>query len=37
LGLPDWTAKLVQEVIRLVLNAYYEPQVRHDRRYSIPN
>jgi group II intron reverse transcriptase/maturase len=26
LGLPDWTAKLVQEVIRLVLNAYYEPQ-----------
>src|SRR5947209_17178351 len=26
LGLPDWTAKLVQEVIRLMLNAYYEPQ-----------
>jgi len=26
LGLPDWPSKLVQEVIRLVLNAYYEPQ-----------
>jgi retron-type reverse transcriptase len=26
LGLPDWTSKLVQEVIRLLLNAYYEPQ-----------
>ncbi len=26
LGLPDWTDKLVQEVIRLLLNAYYEPQ-----------
>jgi group II intron reverse transcriptase/maturase len=26
LGLPDWTSKLVQEVIRLILNAYYEPQ-----------
>jgi group II intron reverse transcriptase/maturase len=27
LGLPDWTSKLVQEVIRLILNAYYEPQL----------
>jgi group II intron reverse transcriptase/maturase len=26
LGLADWTDKLVQEVIRLLLNAYYEPQ-----------
>ena len=25
LGLPDWSDKLVQEVIRLLLNAYYEP------------
>jgi group II intron reverse transcriptase/maturase len=26
LGLPDWSDKLVPEVIRLLLNAYYEPQ-----------
>jgi len=26
LGLPDWSSKLVQEVMRLLLNAYYEPQ-----------
>lgn len=26
LGLPDWSDKLVQEVLRLLLNAYYEPQ-----------
>jgi group II intron reverse transcriptase/maturase len=26
LGLPDWSSKLIQEVIRLILNAYYEPQ-----------
>jgi group II intron reverse transcriptase/maturase len=26
LGLPDWPSKLVQEVMRLILNAYYEPQ-----------
>lgn len=26
LGLPNWSDKLVQEVIRLLLNAYYEPQ-----------
>jgi retron-type reverse transcriptase len=37
LGIPDWSQKLVQEVVRMILNAYYEPQVRHDRRYSIPN
>jgi group II intron reverse transcriptase/maturase len=26
LGMPTWTDKLVQEVIRLILEAYYEPQ-----------
>ncbi len=26
LGLPDWPSKMVQEVIRLILNAYYEQQ-----------
>jgi group II intron reverse transcriptase/maturase len=26
LGMPVWTDKLLQEVIRLLLNAYYEPQ-----------
>ena len=26
LGVTSWTAKLLQEVIRLILNAYYEPQ-----------
>lgn len=26
LGLPVWTDKLVQEVLRLILEAYYEPQ-----------
>ncbi len=26
LGLPDWSSKLVQEVTRLILQAYYEPQ-----------
>ena len=26
LGLPTWSDKLVQEVIRLILDAYYEPQ-----------
>jgi len=26
LGLPTWTDKLVQEVVRLILDAYYEPQ-----------
>jgi len=26
LGLPEWSDKLVQEVMRLLLNAYYEPQ-----------
>jgi group II intron reverse transcriptase/maturase len=26
LGIPTWTDKLLQEVIRLILDAYYEPQ-----------
>jgi retron-type reverse transcriptase len=26
LGLPTWTDKVVQEVLRLLLEAYYEPQ-----------
>jgi retron-type reverse transcriptase len=25
LGLPTWSNKLVQEVIRMILSAYYEP------------
>jgi retron-type reverse transcriptase len=37
LGLPSWSDKLLQEVIRLLLEAYYEPQVRRDRQDSIPN
>ena len=28
LGLPNWSDKLLQEVIRMVLEAYYEPQFR---------
>ena len=28
LSIPNWTDKLVQEVIRLILEAYYEPQFR---------
>jgi len=27
LGIPTWTDKLLQEVIRLILEAYYEPQM----------
>jgi len=29
LGIPGWSDKLVQEVIRLMLEAYYEPQFSH--------
>ena len=28
LGMPGWSDKLLEEVIRLVLSAYYEPQFR---------
>ena len=27
LGIPTWTDKLLQEVIRMILEAYYEPQI----------
>jgi retron-type reverse transcriptase len=27
LGLPSWSDKLLQEVIRIILEAYYEPQL----------
>ena len=34
LGLPSWEDKLVQEVIRMVLEAYYEPQFsKHSHGY----
>ncbi|MGH9830133.1 MAG: reverse transcriptase/maturase family protein, partial [Blastocatellia bacterium] len=29
LGLPSWSDKLLQEVLRLLLEAYYEPQFSH--------
>lgn len=29
LGIPTWTDKLLQEVIRMILEAYYEPQMSH--------
>jgi len=29
LGIPTWSDKLLQEVMRLILNAYYEPQFDH--------
>jgi group II intron reverse transcriptase/maturase len=29
LGMPTWSDKLLQEVIRLILEAYYEPQFSH--------
>lgn len=29
LGMPTWTDKLLQEVLRLILEAYYEPQFSH--------
>src|SRR3989440_9794250 len=30
LGMPSWSGKLVGEVVRLLLEAYYEPQVSDD-------
>src|ERR1051326_1904269 len=33
LGIPTWSDKLLQEVIRLILEAYYEPQFS-DRSYG---
>jgi group II intron reverse transcriptase/maturase len=29
LGVPTWSDKLLQEVLRLILEAYYEPQLSH--------
>jgi retron-type reverse transcriptase len=31
LGLPSWSDKLLQEVVRSILDAYYEPQFREAR------
>jgi hypothetical protein len=36
LGLPSWSDKLLGEVIRLLLEAYYEPQLPGSRRGSHP-
>ena len=37
LGIPDWSPKMVQEVIRSILEAYYEPQFsRHSHGFR-PN
>ena len=30
LGLPDWSSKLVQEVIRMILEAYYPRDAQRD-------
>jgi group II intron reverse transcriptase/maturase len=37
LGLPSWSDKLLQEVIRLILEAYYEPQFDHRSHGFRPN
>jgi len=37
LGLPPWSDKLLQEVIRLILQAYYEPQFNHRSHGFRPN
>ncbi len=37
LGLPTWSDKLLQEVIRLLLEAYYEPQFRPSSHGFRPN
>ena len=36
-GLPPWSDKLLQEVIRLILQAYYEPQFNHRSHGFRPN
>ena len=36
LGLPTWTDKLLQEVLRLILEAYYEPQFSDRSHGSAP-
>ncbi len=37
LGIPGWNDKLLQEVIRMVLEAYYEPQFRESSHGFRPN
>jgi group II intron reverse transcriptase/maturase len=37
LGMPGWTDKLLQEVLRMVLEAYYEPQFRDSSHGFRPN
>jgi len=37
LGIPGWTDKLVQEVIRLILESYYEPRFRESSHGFRPN
>ncbi len=37
LGIPGWTDKLVQEAIRLILMAYYEPRFSHRSHGFRPN
>ena len=37
LGLPTWTDKLLQEVIRMILDAYYEPQFSNHSHGFRPN
>lgn len=37
LGLPNWTDKLVQEVMRMILEAYYEPRFRESSHGFRPN
>jgi group II intron reverse transcriptase/maturase len=37
IGMPGWTDKILQEVIRMVLEAYYEPQFRDSSHGFRPN
>ena len=37
LGIPTWTDKLLQEVIRMILEAYYEPQLSNHSHGFRPN
>ena len=37
LGIPAWRDKLLQEVIRMILEAYYEPQFSHQSHGFRPN
>src|SRR5258708_12110040 len=36
LGLPTWKDKLLQEVMRSILEAYYEPQMSHHSHGFLP-